>query len=196
VGVTGPVTNLGTLPYPAPNLGNDLVLLRRWDRRDIDCVRLAATDIRIPWGTSVPAQYTEAAAISFVERQHGRQTDGEGLSLAVQARSAPDAVGLICALFRAQPGVIGLRYWVVPSKRSHGYAKGAIALLSRWLLAETPTTRVEAFVEPGNLPSRRALEGCGFQEEGCLRSYIDGKLDAIVYSLVRLDLRAGMQSQK
>jgi len=159
-------------------------------------MRLAATDTRIPRGTSVPAQYSEAAAISFIERQHGRQTDGQGLSLAVQSRTGPEAVGLICALFRPQPGVIGLGYWVVPPKRGHGYARGAIALLSRWLLVETATMRVEALVEPGNTPSRRALEGCGFQEEGCLRAYIDGKLDAIVYSLVRMDLRADMQSDR
>lgn len=79
-------------------------------------------------------------------------------------------------------------YWVVPPERGHGYARRAVGLLATWILNETEMTRVEALVEPDNLASRRTLEQCAFHEEGCLRSYLDGKYDAIMYSLLRADL--------
>lgn len=132
--------------------------------------------------------YSEPEGVAFIERQWGRQTNGEGLSLAIESVAAGQAVGLIAALFRSQPGVVGLGYWVVPPERGHRYARLAIGLLSRWLLTETVTTRVEAYVQPGNRPSRRSLESCGLREEGRAPSYIDGKHDAILYSLVRNDL--------
>lgn len=174
--------------YPAPDLTDGVVRLRRWEHRDRERVRLAATDPRIPRGTSVPAVYSEAEGIAFIERQWGRQADGEGLSLAVEAATRCEAVGIIVALFRPQSGVVGLGYWVVPPERGHGYAGRAVGLLATWILNETAMSRVEACVEPDNPASRRTLEQCAFQEEGCLRSYLDGKYDAIMYSLLRADL--------
>ena len=178
------------LSYPATDLTDGVVRLRRWKLTDGDCLRLAATDSRIPRGTSVPAVYSEAAGMAFIERQWARQTGGEGLSLAVEAVASDEAVGLIVALLRPQPGVVGLGYWVVPPERGHGYARRAVALLAPWLLTEAAISRVEALVEPANGPSRRSLERCGFREEGCLRSYLEGRYDAIIYSLVREDLLA------
>ena len=179
------------LSYPTPDLTDGVVQLRRWKHRDRECVRLAATDPRIPQGTTVPAVYSEAEGTAFIERQWGRQTAGEGLSLAVAVATGSDAVGLICALFRRQSGVVvELGYWVVPPERGHGYARRAVRLLATWLLNESAITRVEALVKPENLASRRTLEQCGFQEEGCLRSYLNGKDDAIMYSLLRADLSA------
>lgn len=177
-----------SLPYPTEALSDGVVRLRAWEHRDIECVRLAATDERIPQGTSVPAVFSPEEGIAFIERQWGRQTDGEGLSLAIEDVGTAEAVGLIVALFRPQPSVVGIGYWVVPTGRGRGYAGRAVSLLTAWLLRDTPTSRVEALVEPANGPSSRTLERCGFQAEGRLRSYLDGKHDAIMYSLLERDL--------
>ena len=91
-------------------------------------------------------------------------------------------------MFRPQAGVLGLGYWVIPTALGNGYATRAVRLLTRWLLDRTATSRVEALVEPHNLPSRRSLEQCGFRQEGYLRSYLEGKHDAIMYSLLRGDV--------
>jgi [ribosomal protein S5]-alanine N-acetyltransferase len=176
------------LPYPSPDLTDGVVRLRRWELGDGECVRLAATDARIPQYTSVPKMYSRAEGTAFIERQWSRHTTGEGLSLAVEQAKGRVAVGLIVALFRPQADVVGLGFWVVPPERRRGYTTRAVALLARWLLSETTVARVEALVEPANLPSRRVLERCGFQEEGCLRSYLDGQRDAIISSLLRTDL--------
>jgi RimJ/RimL family protein N-acetyltransferase len=182
------------IDYPSPELVNDAVRLRRWELRDLECVRLASTDPRIPTGTTVPTVYSPAEGAAFIERQWSRLDNDEGMSLAMEERASRSAVGLIVGLFRPQPHVVGLGYWVVPPARGSGYARQAIALLAPWLLLETDTTRVEALVEPTNTPSRRALERCGFQEEGHLRSYLEGTNDAIIYSLIRSDALIGMDS--
>ena len=175
------------LAYPDPPLDDGSVVLRRWEPRDVDCVRLAGTDPRIPRGTSVPAVFSPSEGLAFIQRQWDRQTAGEGLSLAIEPLAGEGAVGLLVALLRPQPDVVGLGYWIIPDARGHGHAGRAVRLLSRWLLDQTPTRRVEALVEPENGPSRRTLERCGFHEEGRLRSYLDGRHDAIMYSLIAGD---------
>ena len=49
--------------------------------------------------------------------------------------------------------------------------------------------RLEALVDPENLASIQALEGCGFQREGLVRSYMMGSRDAFIYSLLASDLK-------
>jgi ribosomal-protein-alanine N-acetyltransferase len=176
------------LGYPSPELCDGVVRLRRWEHRDLHCVRLAATDKRIPQGTSVPAVYTDQEGMAFIERQRHRQEGSEGLSLAIEPVATSRASGLVAALLRPQPGVVGLGYWVVPPERGRQLARHAIGLLSRWLLTEGPIVRVEALVAPDNHPSRRSVEACGFSREGRLRSYLGDHQDVLVYSLVRSDL--------
>lgn len=176
------------LDYPAVELSDSVVRLRRWESRDLECVRLAATDSRIPRGTTVPAIYTEAEGRAFIERQHRRQEDGEGLSFCIEPKATGAAAGLIAALRRPQPGVVGLGYWIIPGERCRGYAAHAICLLAPWLLTDGAAGRVEALVTPDNGPSARSLESCGFQAEGVLRSYLDGTHDVVVYSLVGSDV--------
>ena len=177
--------------YPSPDLADDQIRLRRWEERDLDCIRLASSDPRIPEETSVPAAFSRAEGLAFIRRQWSRRDNDEGLSLAIEERSSQEAVGLIGAFLRTQPHVVGLGYWVVPPGRGNGYTPLAIGLLAPWLLGLTRLRRVEALVEPSNMASRRSLERCGFQEEGLLRSYLSGTLDVVMYSLIAPDLAAG-----
>ena len=179
---------LPRLPYPDPPLGDGVVLLRRWEGRDLACVEAAATDPRIPSGTTVPAMFSEAEGTAFIKRQWGRQSDGEGLSLAIEEEATSTAVGLIALLFRPEPLVAGVGYWVIPEARGRRFAARAVALLAPWALRQASVRRLEALVDPENLASMRALEGCGFQKEGLLRSYLKGKHDAFIYSLLPSDL--------
>ena len=177
------------LPYPDPPLGDGVVRLRRWEGRDLACVEAAATDPRIPSGTSVPAVFSEVEGTAFIERQWGRRRDGEGLSLAIEDDARRTAVGLIVLLFRPEPLVAGVGYWVIPEARGRRFAARAVALLAPWALQQASVRRLEALVDPENLASMRALEGCGFQREGLLRSYMKGNRDAFIYSLLASDLK-------
>lgn len=180
------------LPYPEPNLSDDTVLLRPWETTDLRCVEEASWDPRIPSGTTVPAEFSVDEGRAFIERQWGRQTNGEGLALAIADGASDEAVGQIALLLREQPGVAGIGYWVIERARNRGLAHRAVRLLSRWALEEGGLARVEALVEPSNIASQRVLEGADFEREGLLRSYLSFgavRADAFMYSLVPQDVR-------
>lgn len=145
------------LRYPNPPVADGFVRLRRWEERDLACVRAAATDPRIPSGTTVPANYSEAERMAFIKRQWSRQDEGQGLSLAVEEAATSTAVGLIALLFRPEPLVAGIGYWVIPEARGRRFVSRAIALLSPWALHQASVNRVEAFVGRLSLQSRSTL---------------------------------------
>lgn len=79
------------------------------------------------------------------------------VTLAVADVTTDDAVGVAVLLVRPQPAVVGIGYWVVPHARGRGLAARAVGIPSRWALTEAGMARVEARVEPENVPSQRAL---------------------------------------
>jgi RimJ/RimL family protein N-acetyltransferase len=79
---------------------------------------------------------------------------------------------------------------LAPASRGHGVGTVAQRLLAEWLLASTPTERIEASTDVANLAEQRALERAGFTREGTLRSAqrrADGRHDLVVYSRLRTD---------
>ena len=83
------------LPYPDPPLSDGRIGLRRWREADVDCIRLAGTDPRIPKGTTVPATFTPVEGLAFIHRQWGRVENGEGVTQAiVEITSADSGTGL------------------------------------------------------------------------------------------------------
>ena len=101
------------LSYPDPPLTDAAVLLRRWTESDISCVEEASWDPRIPEGTTVPASFTVADGLAWIERQWGRADNGEGLSLAIADASSDEALGVVVLLFRRQPGTVAIGYWLI-----------------------------------------------------------------------------------
>lgn len=180
-----------TLQYPHPDLTDSIVLLRPWSMADLGCVEEAAEDARIVAGTTIPNPYSDEAGRAFIERQWSRRTSGEGLALAIVDEASGDAVGQVVLLFRRQPGIAGVGYWVVKRARSRGFATRAVELISTWALERTDLARIEALAETGNVQSRRVLERAGFLQEGLLRSHLyssTGPVDALMYSIVPEDL--------
>ncbi len=179
------------LAYPAPPLTDDVVRLRPWSERDLDCVREAATDPAIPAaGTTVPAGFTSEEGRAFISRQRRHIEHGEGISLAIADASCDRAMGLLWLAVRPQPGVMGLGYWMIPSARGQGLGTRAARLAAGWALQRAGTARIEAWVEPGNLASQRLLVAAGFTREGVLRSFLNlggRQADAIVFSRTRQD---------
>jgi RimJ/RimL family protein N-acetyltransferase len=166
-------------------------VLRPWTETDLGCVEEACRDPRIRELTTVPARFSEDEGRAWISRQWGRLTAGDGLSLAVEDSRSGEAVGGAGLLFREQPGVVGLGYWLIERSRGRGLATSAVRLLSRWALKEAGLARVEALVEPENAASHRVLAKAGFTSEGCLRSRLGfdtRRADAVIYSLIPSDL--------
>jgi ribosomal-protein-alanine N-acetyltransferase len=108
----------------------------------------------------------------------------------VEARTGT-AAGLMCLLHRQQPGVIGVGYWIVASRRRNGLTLASLILLSRWALRLSAVDRLEALVDPGNEASIRVLNRAGFRQEALLRSYMEFERhrgDAVLYSLLASDI--------
>lgn len=179
------------LDYPDPELHSDLVRLRKWSYDDRACIEAASSDPNIPQGTTVPAHYTDAEGRAFIERNWGRQTSGQGLSLAIADAKTNEAKGLVFLGLGRIRGHCRLGYWLIPEARGQGLGTDAIRLASRWVLLETDVHRLVAEVEPSNAASLALLRKCGFTEEGLLRSWLwieDELFDAIQFSLLRSDL--------
>ncbi|MGO9976019.1 MAG: GNAT family N-acetyltransferase [Solirubrobacteraceae bacterium] len=179
------------LVYPDPPLGDRVVQLREWTADDLECVREAGHDQKIPAGTTVPAVFTHDSGLAFIERQQRRITAREGIALAIVELADDHAVGHLWLAVRPQPGVLGIGYWVIPSARGRGIASCAICLAARWALRDLAAARIEAWVAPDNEPSLRALSSAGFVKEGVLRSFFEvetERRDMVVLSLIASDL--------
>jgi [ribosomal protein S5]-alanine N-acetyltransferase len=177
--------------YPDPPLADGTVLLRRWEENDLGCVEEASHDPDIPEGTTVPALFTPAEGLAWIDRQWGRADDGEGLSLAIADAGSGEALGAAILLLRRQPGTAEIGYWLIPRARGRRLGSRAVALLARWAVTDAPLARVEALVVPDNVASQRVLEKAGFRREGHLRSYLvfeTRRADALIYSLLPSDL--------
>jgi ribosomal-protein-alanine N-acetyltransferase len=169
-------------------LTDGTVWLRRWRDGDLDCVRAAAQDPRIPEATTVPEVFSVEAGREYVRRQWSRADNGEGVSLAITDRRTGPAIGSVVLLRRPQPGVVGLGYWLIPAARGQRFATRAARLASSWALDVAGMARVEAWVEPDNAASQRVLTAAGFEREGVLRSFLafrDRRADAVVFSRIR-----------
>jgi [ribosomal protein S5]-alanine N-acetyltransferase len=178
------------LAYPDPPLTDGVVVLRRWARDDLGCVEEATQDPDIPKGTSVPATFTPAEGLAWIERQWSRHDEGKGLSQAIANTDSNEALGAAVLMSR-QPGTVELGYWLIPRARGRGFGSRAVGLLARWAVTEAALARVEALVVPDNIASLRVLEKAGFQREGHLRSYLVSerqRTDALIYSLLPSDL--------
>jgi [ribosomal protein S5]-alanine N-acetyltransferase len=119
--------------------------------------------------------------MAWIEAQRERARDGVGVSRAITAAGSDEALGCIVATGCSKRA------------RRRGLASGAVALLTRWALADAGMVRIEALVEPGNVASQWVVENAGFQREGLLRAYIDLELDgrrsdAYIYSLLADDM--------
>lgn len=138
----------------------------------------------------MPATFLPAEAIAFIHRQWKRAETGEGVSQAIVQVDSDRAIGLMWVALRPHPAVGGVGYWIVPPERGNGAATAALRLVVPWALNELKLKRLEAWVQPENLPSQRALRSAGFHQEGRLRNFLNAggtSSDAIVFSVVPQD---------
>ena len=130
-----------------------------------------ATDPYIPLIGSLPAHADTAAALAWIGRQHGRLAEDVGFSFCiVDEEDRP--LGFAGLWTRGLPGGRATAgYAVRPSARGGGVAAHALRALTAFGWTLPDLHRIELYVEPGNIASRRTAARAGYLCEGLLRQH-------------------------
>ena len=154
-----------------PVLSGGAVTLRAFRATDARMIQEASRDALIPLITTVPHTADHASALAFIDRQHERSRTGEGYSFAI-ADTADRAVGQIGLWPRASPAVFAsVGYWIRPTARRQGHAAAALTVLVEWAGTLPALSRLELYVEPGNVASARTAERAGFEPRELLPAW-------------------------
>jgi len=110
--------------------------------------------------------------------------------LAVEAADGGALVGFVSwrQNDRPGPGVLEIGALILPEMRGRGVGTAAQRMLVDYLFSTTTAHRIWAGTEVGNVAEQRALERCGFRQEGRLRGghWRDGHWrDSLIYGLLR-----------
>lgn len=115
--------------------------------------------------------------------------DGSAMRLGVVLTATGDWLGQVSLHhFDAQNRRCELGYALMRAHWGHGYIGEALDALLGFGFDALDLNRVEADIDPRNLPSRRAVERMGFKEEGLLRErwLVNGEVcDTVFYGLLR-----------
>lgn len=65
-----------------------------------------------------------------------------------------------------QAGAVEIGYGIYPDFQNRGYMTEALDRICRWALTQSGVRAVAAESDPGNIPSHRVLEKCGFSAYG------------------------------
>ncbi len=183
-------------PLPEIAVHGSGLVLRPWAAVDVPAVVDAASDPRIPSGTTVPSVPTEDACAAFIERQRGRRVSGVGWALAIveSAIGAADRtvasghIGLWIESLRHGRAEIG--YWVAPSRRGSGVASRAVDALSGWAFDSLDgLNRLSLFIAPDNAASIATAVNARYRFEAVLAGWetIGGEaLDMCCYARLRV----------
>jgi ribosomal-protein-alanine N-acetyltransferase len=176
------------LRWPQINPRSGPVCLRPFRSSDASMVEELATDAYVPLIGSLPAHADTAAATAWIGRQHARLADDIGFSFCI-ADEQDQPLGFAGLWTRGLPGGRATAgYAVRPSARGRGAATHALMALTAFGWTLPNLDRIELYVEPGNLASRRTAERAGYRLEGVLRQHQEiagSRRDMCLYAVVR-----------
>ena len=176
-----------------PELSDGAMRLRKIDEGDLEEVFGLYSNPRIFEFCGILNQKNKAvvrSAIGHFERDYIHQTR-------IKWGIAPAALGgRIAGIIEATDfnqivnrATIG--YFLHPDHWHQGYASAAVAILTRFLIAEAGVNRIQAEVMPGNIHSKQVLLKNGFCLEGMLRQAAvwpgKGLVDLEMYSRLASD---------
>ncbi|HEY4976416.1 MAG TPA: GNAT family protein [Gaiellaceae bacterium] len=171
---------------PAPKLEDELIVVRRWQERDIaDSIVACADPEVIRWIPRIPTPYSEQDAREFLDRADKGWEEGTSCSFAITNRASGSTMGSIGVALNDAIGEVG--YFVFAGHRRRGIGERALRLVSRWALEELELARLQLTAIVGNVASARLAEKVGFRREGVLRAWMDNRgerADVIMHSLL------------
>lgn len=180
-----------SLLFPGLPLHSARLVLNPIRRDDAAALFSLQSDPAVMRWWNHPAWTRPAEARAQIDDDLAAQATGTQLKLAVRESLDGPLLGL-CVVFAldrdAARAEIG--YLLAPSRQGQGYMHEALQRVLAYLFQSLQLHRVEAEIDPRNLPSVQVLERLGFQCEGLLRRRwrIQGELsDSALYSLLADD---------
>jgi ribosomal-protein-alanine N-acetyltransferase len=138
---------------------------------------------------------TEQQAREWIGRQRGRLGEGVGFSFAIVDTQSERAVGHIGLwLAELQHGRARAGYSIAPKERGQGFAVAGLIALTHFAWTIPDLYRIELYIEPWNVGSKRTAEQAGYDREGLLRSHQEiggSRRDMLLYACKR----AGQDAQ-
>lgn len=170
------------------------LILRMPVAADADAVFAMRSDPVVQrYGSHAPWSH-RSEALAWIARNERGMAAGEHAQFAIERREDGAVIGT-CALYafdrpcrRAEVG-----YALAKPEWGRGYANEAVTCLLDWGFDHLDLNRVEADIDPRNVPSARALERLGFVCEGHLRErwIVAGEVsDSWLYGLLRAEWKA------
>jgi RimJ/RimL family protein N-acetyltransferase len=185
----GPADDGHPLSWPAAPPVRGPIALRPFRPLDVGLVAELAEDPYVPLIGTVPADFTEAAGLAYLERQHQRLTDGTGYSFCIADAVTDQPLGTAGLWLRDRgQGRGSVGYSVSPRARGRGVATAALSALTTFAWTHPDLHRIELYVEPANGGSVAVAERGGYQREGLLRSYLvigGQRRDMLLYAVLR-----------
>ena len=178
---------------PQPELSSPRLRLR--EVRDGDAAALFAIhgDARVMRYWSYPA-WTELAQAEQKISDILRQRREEDILIWAIADATSDLLIGSSAVFylNLEQGRAEIGYSLHPDWQGHGLASEALQLVLGYAFNNLGLRRIEADIDPRNLPSCRLVERLGFVREGLLRErwHVNGEIcDSAIYGLLRQDFK-------
>lgn len=172
-----------------PVLESGRVRLRPYRDDDAEAMFELYSDPRVMRYWSFPAWVEPGQARVYLERARAGMDSGEIFPWAIADAGSDRLIGAL-TLFslhveqrRAEVG-----YSLSPHYQGRGVAAEALRLALGFAFASLGLRRIEADIDPRNLPSCRLVERLGFQREGLLRKRwkVNGEdCDTALYGLLR-----------
>jgi RimJ/RimL family protein N-acetyltransferase len=177
-----------------PTLTDGVVVLDAFTADDV-AAHVAGEDEeharRFGW---YPRRSTEdSVRAAFKRWQDEWRSDRETRALAVRNAETRELLGG-CQVRLREKRIGELSYWTLAGQRRQGTATRAVRLICAFAFGGLGVERLEAYIEPDNVASRRVVESVGFRKEGIARARelteLGERRDMVVYSLLPCELEA------
>lgn len=161
------------------------------DFADWVALRTASRTFLTPWEPLWPHDDLTRSSFRYrIKRYHRDVRDDVSYPFFIFSRDDDTLLGgiTISNVRRgvAQTGSVG--YWIGEPHARQGYMTDALRALVAYAFGDLNLNRLEAACLPGNEPSIRLLQACGFCQEGLAREYlkINGAWrDHLLFALLR-----------
>jgi [ribosomal protein S5]-alanine N-acetyltransferase len=172
----------------SPTLESERLRLRAYRSNDTEAVFRLYSDPRVMRYWSFSPWTERAQAEAYLRRALTEMAEGRVLPWAIAAQGDDRLLGTV-TLFALDPvqGRAEIGYSMDPKFQGQGLASEALRLALAHAFDTLRYRRVEADVDPRNVPSCRLLERLGFRLEGLLRARwrVAGEIcDTALYGLL------------